>query len=112
MAVRTPKSAQYGESARLERAQQAMPMGQAPTDSVGQVNATRPKPGAMGPLTRPTAMPGVPLTDGADFGEGMNSLQAGVPMMDTTDNAINELINIARLYPDTGLGDLIDKYGY
>lgn len=111
LAVKTPPSSQYGEATRLREAQQAMPMGQAPTDAVGQMNAARPRPGQLGPLTRPTDNPMEPITSGADFGEGMNSLQAGIPMMDQTDNAINELLNIARLYPDSGLGDLIDKYG-
>lgn len=112
LAVKTPPSSQYGEATKLRQAQQAVPMGQAPTDSVGQVNAQRPRPGQMGPLTRATDFPNEPITSGADFGAGMNSLQAGVPMMDDTDNAVTELLNIARLYPDSGLADLIDKYGY
>jgi len=111
IAVQTPPSSQYGEATKLRQAQQAVPMGQAPTDAVGQVNAQRPRPGSMGPLTRATDRPMEPITSGADFGPGMNSLQAGVPMMDDYNNSINELLNIARLYPDSGLADLIDKYG-
>lgn len=111
IAVQTPPSSQYGEATRLRQAQQAVPMGQAPTDAVGQVNAQRPRPGSMGPLTRPTDRPMEPITSGADFGPGMNSLQAGIPMMNDYDNSINELLNIARLYPNSGLADLIDKYG-
>lgn len=112
LAVKTPPSSQYGEATRLRQAQQAVPMGQAPTDAVGQVNAQRPRPGQLGPLTRATDRPMEPITAGADFGAGPNALQAGVPMLNDTDNAITELVNIARLYPDTNLADLIDKYGY
>jgi len=112
LAVKTPPSSQYGEATRLREAQRQMPMGQAPTDAVGQVNTERPRPGQLGPLTRPTDNPMEPITSGADFGEGPNSLQAGVRMMSPTDTAMNELVNIARLYPNSGLQDLIDKYGY
>ena len=112
LAVKTPPSSQYGEAAKLRRAQQAVPMGQAPTDAVGQINAERPRPGQLGPLTRQTDFPDQPITAGADFGEGPNSLQAGIPMMNDQDIAVNEILNIARLYPNTGLGDLIDKYGF
>jgi hypothetical protein len=112
LAVKTPPSSQYGEATRLRKAQKDMPMAQAPTDSIGQVNAQRPRPGQLGPLTRATDFPDQPITAGADFGDGPNSLQAGVPLMDDQEIAINELINIARLYPNTGLGDLIDKYGF
>lgn len=112
LAVKTPPSSQYGEATRLREAQRQMPMGQAPTDAVGQMNAERPRPGQLGPLTRATDNPMEPITAGADFGEGPNSLQAGVRMMSPTDAAMDELVNIARLYPNSGLQDLIDKYGY
>jgi hypothetical protein len=40
----------------------------------------------------------------------MGPLQAGIPISNPLNDAVIELRNIARMNPDSGLGDLIDKY--
>lgn len=115
-------STYYGETELLKQRQRAMPMGQAPTDSIAQNIAlarttqeaaapSRPVPGQMGPLTRPTDRPMEPLTQGANFGDGFNALQAGIPMYSPEQGAMAELRMIAMSAPGTTLGDLLDKYG-
>jgi hypothetical protein len=58
-----------------------------------------------------TASPNEPITSGADFGPGMNSFQAGIPMPNPNNDAIIELRNISRMFPESGISDLLDKYG-
>jgi hypothetical protein len=108
----TPKVApsnQYGEQAKLMRGMKDVPTGPSPTSEVQQPRG--PRPGAVVDLLAPTMSPGEPVTAGASFGPGLTPMQAGIPMMGPQNNAINELRNISRLYPDSGISDLLDKYG-
>ena len=63
----------YGEGAAQIRAQQAVPAGAPPTVVQGQQMAQRPQPGAQA-FNRPSERPNEPITSGADFGPGMNSM--------------------------------------
>jgi hypothetical protein len=120
MGVSAGPSSYYGETELLKQRQRAMPMGQAPTDSVAQTAALariepqmveRPVPGQLGPLTRPTDRPMEPLTQGANFGPGLSAFQAGIPMYSPEEGAMSELRMIAMSSPGSTLGDLLDKYG-
>jgi hypothetical protein len=113
MGVAAGPSTYYGETELLKQRQRAMPMGQAPTESVGRVNAKKPtvRPGSLPPLIRPTERMEEPITQGANFGPGLNAFQAGIVPMDPRQEAINELRMIAQMYPSTGILDLLDKYG-
>lgn len=110
MTPKVPPSNQYGESARLMRGLRDVPAGPPPT-AAPQEGKPKPIPGQVTNLLAPTQRPAEPITAGADFGPGPTSLQAGVPIVSPMDNAINELRNISRFYPDSGIGDLLDKYG-
>jgi hypothetical protein len=109
----TPKAApsnQYGEAAKLMRGQRQVPTGPSPTSQVQQ-QPQGPRPGAITDLLAPTGRPDEQITAGADFGPGLNSFQAGIQMSNPNNDAIMELRNIARFFPDSGISDLIDKYG-
>lgn len=110
MTPKVPPSNQYGESARLMRGLKDVPAGKSPT-SAPQEGKPKPVPGRVVDLLGPTQRPMEPITNGADFGPGMSALQAGVLPRNPSDDAIIELQNIARFYPDSGIADLLDKYG-
>lgn len=111
--VQSGKSQYYGETELLKQRQRTMPMAQAPTDSIGRVNARKPKakPGGLPPLIRPTERTAEPITQGADFGPGLNSIQSGIMPIDPRQDALRELRMIAMMYPSTGILDVLDKYG-
>jgi len=101
---------QYGGIKALADAQRAVPMGPSPTGAAPQVQ--RPIPGEMGSLTRPTESPNEPITAGADFGPGPNSLAAGIPIPRSSNMmAMDELRSIAKMYASDDLLDLLDAYG-
>lgn len=109
----TPKAApsnQYGEAAKLMRGQKQVPTGPSPTAQVQQ-QPKGPRPGAVTDLLAPSGRPNEPITAGADFGPGMNSFQAGIPMSNPNNDAVIELRNISKFFPDAGISDLLDKYG-
>lgn len=98
----------YGEAGQQLAAQRAVPMGAAPTDVVP---TQRPVPGTLGGFARPTERPGEPITAGANFGPGPNAIQAGIPMMmDSRQQAIEELRAIYSMYPTEDLADLLNAY--
>ena len=96
--------ATYGDKANITRAKQAMPTGKPPTE----VNYTAP--GSLPDLLRPTERPNSPITTGADFGPGINSLQAGIPQRSPEQSAIDEIAAISLMYPTAELTSLLDKY--
>lgn len=110
--IKSGPSQYYGETELLKQRQKAMPMAQAPTDSVGRINTKRQvRAGSLPPLIRPSERATEPITQGADFGPGLNSIQAGIMPMDPRTDALRELRMIAMMYPSTGILDLLDKYG-
>jgi hypothetical protein len=99
----------YGQGAAQMRAQQAVPMGRSPVEApVPQ----RPMPGSLGSFSRPSERPLEPITAGADFGPGPNSVMAGIPMPRAdVSSAVQELRSIAMQYGSDDLLDLLDVYG-
>lgn len=109
----TPKAApsnQYGEAAKLMRGQKQVPTGASPTAAVQQPRQG-PRPGAVGDLLAPSNRPNEPITAGMDFGPGINSFQAGIMQSNPNNDAVIELRNISKMFPDSGISDLLDKYG-
>jgi hypothetical protein len=41
----------------------------------------------------------------------MSSFQAGIGIANPNNDAMIELRNISRMFPDSGIADLLDKYG-
>jgi hypothetical protein len=100
---------QYGEVAKLMRGLQQVPSGPASSDV--RTNQQQPQaPRQPIDLLAMTNNPNEPITAGAAYGLGMGPLQAGIPISNPLNDAVIELRNIARMNPDSGLGDLIDKY--
>jgi hypothetical protein len=80
----------YGEATKQKQRTRAVPTGRAPTEQAAQQAARQVTPNAPGSLTAPTTRPQEPITAGADFGPGMNSVQAGVPLQATPQIASRE----------------------
>lgn len=99
----------YGKGAEQMRAQQAVPMGRSPVEAAAP---PRPMPGSLGAFSRPSERPLEPITSGADFGPGPNSVMAGIPMPRAdVSSAVQELRSIAMQYGTDDLLDLLDVYG-
>lgn len=107
------KGQTYGEATAQQRRTQAVPTGRAPTEQAArQAARTQVTPNAPGSLTAPTARPQEPITAGADFGPGMNSVQAGVPLQATPQIASREDLTervraIYSRYPNPNLYALL-----
>jgi hypothetical protein len=111
--ITTASNQQYGQRLAQQRAQEAVPMGTPPT-SVPSPIRKKPRiaPGSLTPLTAPTARPDEPITAGANFGPGPTALGAGIPMMPSQGTmAVDELRQIAQIFPTDDLLDLLDTYG-
>jgi hypothetical protein len=111
VAIQAATGQTYGEAGKQIAAQQAVPMGGAPTD-VAQTATPRPVPGTLGALTRATERPSEPITAGAPFGAGPSPFAAGIPMPTSANaSAMAEIRAIAQLYGTDDLLDLLDAYG-
>lgn len=99
----------YGDKAKMQRAQQAVPMGSSPMEAQGSAPSV--KPGSVVSLFGPTQRPNEPITAGANFGPGPTALQAGVPLRSETQVAVEELRAISRMYPTEELNRMLDKWG-
>lgn len=97
----------YGKRQEQIEAQRAVPMGRSPVEAP----VARPRPAAPGSLTAPTARPMEPITAGAPFGAGPGPLAAGIPMRTPTENAVDEVRQIAMMYQLDDLLDALDVYG-
>ncbi len=118
MPISAGKAAYYGEAELLKQRQRAVPMGQAPTDvsarrsiAAKDVEASTARPGSMPPLTRSTDRPSEPLTAGAPFGAGPGPMQAGIMPVGPQSIVKDELRSLGMMFPDSGILDLLDKYG-
>ena len=103
------KAQTYGKRKQQEDAMRAVPMAPSPTGTPQPVR--RPTPNAPGSLTAPTARPNEPITAGAPFGAGPGPLAAGIPMRTPTENAVDEVRQIAMMYELDDLLDALDAYG-
>lgn len=102
----------YGKRQQQIDAQRAVPMGRAPSDiQAAQVARQTPRPAAPGSLTAPTNRPNEPITAGAPFGPGVGPMAAGIPMRTPTENAVDEVRQIAMMYELDDLLDALDAYG-
>lgn len=111
LAIQTPPSNQYGQAAKLRRAQEAVPMGASPVE-VEAMQKPRIMPGDLTPLNAPSARPLEPVTAGANVGPGPSAFAAGIPSAyNEKAAAIMELREIAKLFPTDDLYDMLDKYG-
>jgi hypothetical protein len=111
--VTTANNQQYGQRLAQQRAQEAVPMGTPPTSVPSPIRQQpRTAPGSLTPLTAPTGRPNEPITAGANFGAGPTALGAGIPMMPSQGAmAVDELRQIAQIFPTDDLLDLLDTYG-
>ena len=111
--VTTASNQQYGQRLAQQRSQEAVPMGTPPTSVPSPVRQLpRTAPGTLTPLTAPTGRPNEPITAGANFGAGPTALGAGIPMMPSQGAmAVDELRQIAQIFPTDDLLDLLDTYG-
>lgn len=111
--ISTASNQQYGQRLAQQRAQEAVPMAQSPTTVPSPVQQRpRTAPGTLTPLTAPTGRPNEPITAGANFGPGPTALGAGIPMMPSQGAmAVDELRQIAQIFPTDDLLDLLDTYG-
>lgn len=107
--VRTAPSKTYGDGVASARAQQVIPLPQAPQPQVGPGAATGmpappgPLPGEL-PLARPTERPGEPLTAGMAIGPG-----AGPSPNALAINPVIETLRAAyRAFPNEGVGALLE----
>jgi hypothetical protein len=99
------KGQTYGKATEQLESQSAVPMGAPPSD-VAASRAARPI-----SMFAPTERPDEPLTAGADFGPGPNMSQAGIPMVSETQLAMQEIRQIAMMFPNEDLEDLLLRYG-
>jgi hypothetical protein len=111
--ISTASNQQYGMRLAQQKAQQAVPMGQSPVTVPSPVQPQRRvAPGSLTPLTAPTGRPNEPITAGANFGPGPTAMGAGIPMMPSQGAmAVDELRQIAQIFPTDDLLDLLDTYG-
>lgn len=103
----------YGEGAEQARSQQAVAPGSAPAQVQAQQMAAQqaPRPGAR-PLLRPTERPSEPITAGADFGPGPNSMQAGnIMRVLPVDDVMETVRALYAAYPNEELANMLSKFG-
>jgi len=107
--ISTASNQQYGQRLAQQKAQQAVPMGQSPTTAPSPVSKKpRVAPGSLTPLTAPTGRPNEPITAGADFGAGPNSLAIGmIPQIGSNDDLAMRVRAIASQFPSAALLGLV-----
>lgn len=102
------KGQTYGKATEQLASQSAVPMGAPPADVMAARTAKRPAPVS---ITAPTQRPDEPITAGAPFGPGPNMYQAGIPMATESQLALEEIRQIAMMFPNDDLDDLLARYG-
>lgn len=102
------KGQTYGKATEQLASQSAVPMGAPPSEVAASRAAKKPMPTA---LTAPTQRPDEPITAGAQFGPGPNMYQAGIPMVTESQLALQEIRQIAMMFPSEDLDDLLARYG-
>lgn len=102
------KGQTYGKATEQLASQKAVPMGAPPTEVLAARTAKRPAPVA---LSAPTQRPDEPITAGAQFGPGPNMYQAGIPSITSNQLALQEIRQIAMMFPSEDLDDLLARYG-
>lgn len=98
----------YGKAGKQLLDQSIVPMGPSPTSVMAPQRQPYKSPGAF---MRPSENPNEPITAGLDMGPGLSTAGAGIPMISQRDNAMAEIQNILRYYPNDDLYDLVARYG-
>lgn len=120
--VQAPPSQQYGERARLEQAQQAVPMGGNPNPTPaptpppqGSVGSGGPGPGpavpagSLRPFAGPTASPNEPITTGLPSGPGAGPEILNRPGAMSTDPLTLQLRALAQVYPIPEILEMLEE---
>lgn len=109
IARQAAKGQTYGEAGRQMEAQRAVPMGAPPTTA----QPARPVPGQVVQLGAESSRPSEPITAGADFGQGPNMMQAGIPVAAPVSNPVLEELKVLyRMFPNEDLAGLISVLQY
>jgi len=98
----------YGKAGKQLLDQSIVPMGPSPTSAIAPQRTPYKSPGT---LMRSTERPEEPITAGLDMGPGLSSAGAGIPMTSQRDNAMDEIQNILKYFPNDDLYDLVARYG-
>ena len=106
MPVQSAPSAQYGERAKLDASQQAVPMGSAP-EAAPPTGPAPPVPGASGDFRRPTERPDEPFTTGLPMGPGAGPEALGA--MAQPDEVTLQLRALYSKYPLAEIAELLDE---
>lgn len=98
------KGQTYGEGAKQMRAQEAVPMASAPTDTPPVTPPPpTPGPGALGDFGRPTERPDEPATFGSMVGAGPGPEALGigptVPQLGSKRDLVERVRAVADVYP-------------
>lgn len=108
--LQSPKVASgqpYGERARQEAAQSAIPL---PGPPPVRAAPPSPAPGSFGPLTRGTERPDEPLTAGLSIGAGAGPEAVRAPLaLNGDDMLLAQLRGLYAAYPSSDLAALIDQ---
>lgn len=106
IAKQAAKGQPYGEAAKQMRAQEAVPMGQAPTEAAPVRSRPRPQPGQVADLMAPTERPSESLV-------GYGSRPAAPPtILPMRDPVVDELEVLFQMFPNDDLRDLISALRY
>jgi len=103
------KGQTYGKAAEQMRAQEAVPMAKAPTDTVA-MSAPTPVPGQIADLAAPTNRPNEPITTGMPFGPGAGPEIMGPPLRPEAGSNLDlaeRVRAVAALYPNAALLQLL-----
>ena len=98
----------YGKAKEQIDAQSVMPVASSPT---GTAMPPRGPQKPLGAFLRSTENPNQPITAGLDQGPGPTSAQAGLPVFNARDAAIDEIKAIALMTQDPDIMDLLQRYG-
>lgn len=104
------KGQTYGKAGEQLASQSLVPMGPSPTGTPG-LAAARPVYKSPGAFLRSTESPEEPITAGLDMGPGASRAGAGIPLYLPKDDAINEIKQILKFFPNDDLYDLVSRYG-
>ncbi len=110
MAKTAKKNQTYGEAGKQLLSQKIVPMGPSPTGTMAP-QTKKPLPKSPGEFFRATERPDEPITAGLDMGPGVSAAGAGIPMSLPRDNAVAEIQEILKYFPNDDLYDLVSRYG-
>jgi len=103
IARQAAKGQQYGQATQQMESQRAVPMAKAPSDAAPTAPRTRPTPGGIGALDRPSERPNDPLAP----------MYQNTPLMfSASDPVIEEISMLYAQYPNDDLAALLSALRY